>query len=258
MRIMTGCAWGEKKKGKLTVKVILRSLNSKHLEIFVRQLPGEKLFIEEEIRKRISNHISRGRIEVYIFSNSFLRKQVYINEDLLKQYISQIKKASKGLKLATDFKLQDFISLPGVISLQEKNISDSDLILASLKEAIAKLIEFKEKGGEVVKKEIKKNVERLKENVKKINALKPKLFFDVKEDIDEEISLITFYIDKLEKEINSQRNHFQGKTLDFLTQEILRELNAASSKTKNIKLSFLIVEMKSYLERIREQVQNIE
>ena len=78
-----------------------------------------------------------------------------------------------------------------------------------------------------------------------------------KEDIDEEISLLTFYAKKLEKEISSKQDS-KGKAIDFLTQEILRELNAASSKTKKPVLASLIVESKSYLERIREQAQNIE
>jgi len=77
-------------------------------------------------------------------------------------------------------------------------------------------------------------------------------------DIEEEITLILFYINKLQKLVSTKKESFKGKAIDFLTQEILRELNAASSKTKIKRISWWLVETKSFLERIREQAQNIE
>ena len=106
-----------------------------------------------------------------------------------------------------------------------------------------------------------KNLKRLKENMAQVKKHKPppqKTENNNKEDIDEEVSLISFYINKLESQVNSSKADPKGKAMDFLTQEILRELNSASSKTKRKIVSSLIVESKTYLERIREQAQNIE
>ena len=104
------------------------------------------------------------------------------------------------------------------------------------------------------------NLASLRQNIESIKKAVPAPVKEVngKEDINEEISLASFYLNKLDKTINAKTEKPKGKSLDFLTQEILRELNSASSKTKNRNIAPLIVESKNYLERIREQAQNVE
>jgi uncharacterized protein YicC (UPF0701 family) len=125
---------------------------------------------------------------------------------------------------------------------------------------LKKLVSFKKEKGRAIEKEISKNLSLLDSNITKIkkNKKKPLKETDGKEDIDEELSLIGFYSQKLKKIISKKKQIRKGKVIDFLTQEILRELNAASSKTKQQILATLIVEAKNYLGRIREQAQNIE
>ena len=150
--------------------------------------------------------------------------------------------------------------MPQAISLSHSGKRDKGLIPLAIKEVLNKFVKFKEKEGKAIKKEIIENLSKLKNNVEKIKKEKPKVnkIENGREDIDEEISLTLFYISKLESKINSKQWTPQGRALDFLTQEILRELNAASSKTKKKNLALLIIEGKNYLERIKEQAQNIE
>jgi len=257
MRAMTAYSTVVKKQGNKIVQVVLRSLNFKYLDIFIHNLPNEDIFVEDKIKKEINKKLSRGRIEVYLFFSQKI-KVPEINEEIIKQYIQKIKVLSKKYKIKNDLDMSDIINLPGVFSSGTEK-ADEKMIMAALKEATDKLIVFKENEGKAIAVEIKKNIKEINESVLRIKHVMPKNFPENdKEDIAEEISLLIFYGDKMLKVITDKQETTKGKKIDFLTQEILRELNAASSKTRNSKIAELIVESKSCIERIREQAQNIE
>jgi uncharacterized protein YicC (UPF0701 family) len=259
MRSMTAYAAVYKKKGTHTLQLILRSLNFKYLDVAIHNLPHQNILLEEKIKKLIKNNIVRGKIEVYVFLKGSLANEIYIEEGNFAKYVAESKRLAKKYNLSQELNVLDFLNLPQVISWKETP-GEETLIVSAIKEGLAKLIQFKQKEGSVIRREVTKNIAKIKENVKVIAANKP-LARDQnndKEDIDEEISLMSFYINKLEKNIQAKNTAYKGKSMDFLTQEILRELNAASSKTKNQTIAYLIVEAKSYLERIREQAQNVE
>jgi uncharacterized protein YicC (UPF0701 family) len=182
-----------------------------------------------------------------------------VDERVLSTYIHQAKKLTKKYKLNNRLNISDFLSLPQVVSCSEKR-TEENLILSAAKEGLQRLLDFKDKQGKVIKQDMLRNLNSLKENAEKIKQVRVSLGAseNSKEDINEEISLMSFYLNKLGKNINTKSHAPKGKSLDFLTQEILRELNAASSKTKDKTIAPLIVESKTYLERIREQAQNVE
>lgn len=259
MRGMTSYARAERRKGTLYFEVILRSLNSKYLEIYIHQMPLEKIFLEEAIKKEIKKKINRGRVEVYFVFRSRPRTKLNIDKDLLHQYCVQTKKISAELNIPKSDFLGDILSLPGVIHLEEKNTIDNNLIFSAVKKALTRLLIFKETEGALIRKEMLKNISGIKENAKKIRERNSSPAANgSSKDIEEEMSLILFYASKLEKVIHSRAGSVKGKTLDFLTQEVLRELNAASSKTKTKQASWWLLEAKTFLERIREQAQNVE
>jgi len=260
MKSMTAYASAQRSRGTQTIQVILRSLNFKYLDICIHNLPAEDILLEEKIKKEIKRKVNRGKIEVFVFSAKPQAKKIYVDREVVSHYITQIKGLSKKHSLKANINMSDILSLPQVISCGHRGKSDEGLILLVMKEALEKFSRFKEKEGMAIKKEIKGNINKLKVNVEKIKKQKPKVskMENGKEDIDEELSLMSFYISKLESKINSKKQMPQGRPIDFLTQEILRELNAASSKTKKKNPALLIVEGKNYLERVREQAQNIE
>jgi len=260
MRSMTAYSSAQISRGDQTIQVILRSLNFKYLDICIHNLPAEDILLEEKIKREIKKKIHRGKIEVFIFSAKPQSKKVYVDEGVVSHYVTQIKALSKKHKLKEEIKIGDILNLPQAVSLSHRGKRDKGLIPIAINEALDKFLKFKEKEGKAIKKEIKDNLSKLKNNVEKIKKQKPKAnkIENGKEDIDEELSLTLFYISKLESKINSKKWEPQGRALDFLTQEILRELNAASSKTKKKNLALMIIEGKNYLERIKEQAQNIE
>jgi uncharacterized protein YicC (UPF0701 family) len=254
---MTAYASLYKRKGNRVLRIILRSLNFKYLDIYIHNLPIENILLEEKIKKEIKKKILRGKIEVFILYN-IKERGISINENILLNYLHRLIKLTKKYNSSLYFDIAHLFNLPGVISRQEKRI-DENFIISGVREGIHKLIRFKEREGRLIKKEINKNLKDLEKNIERIKKNLPYVSKkeNNQEDIAEEISLISFYINELEKKINLNII-LKGKSIDFLTQEILRELNSASSKIKNKKLAGLIIEAKNHLERVREQAQNIE
>ncbi|MFH1504595.1 MAG: DUF1732 domain-containing protein [Candidatus Omnitrophota bacterium] len=260
MRSMTAYASFRKNKGGQSVNIVLRSVNYKYLDVSIHNLPIESILLEEAIKREIKKRIQRGKIEVFIFSSKPQAKKVCVNQKTIAEYISQVKDLARKHNIRSEISLTDILNLPQSVTWEPQGETGESLILPALKQALDKLINFKEKEGRVIEKEIRANVAKLKSNMEETRRQKPKAskVENGKEDIDEELSLSAFYIGKLETKISLKKNAPIGKSIDFLTQEILRELNAASSKTKKETPAFLIVEAKSYIERIREQAQNIE
>ncbi len=260
MRSMTAYASARCQKGEQSAQVTIRSLNFKYLDVVVQNLPGEDIPFEEKIKKETKCFVSRGRVEIFIFLNRDQVPTIQINEKAVKKYIGELKKIAKKYNLKGDIKINEIFNLPQVIFWDKRNKNSQILIQAALKKALNGLLDFKKKEGKAIQKEVETNLKKLKKNLEEVRRLKPQANREEndKEDIDEEVSLATFYISKIEGKIKSSKDQLKGKAIDFLTQEISRELNAASSKTKKRKTSFLIVESKNYLERIREQAQNIE
>ena len=260
MKSMTAYASAQTSRGAQVTQVILRSLNYKYLDIYVHNLSPEDILLEEKIKRMIKGKIYRGRIEVFIISSNFQTKKMHIDEAAIAKYITRAKALRKKYNLKGDIGISDILNLPQAISWEKGNKTDKTLVFSTLKKALGGFLKFKEKEGKAIKKEMKNNLSKLKDNIKKIQKQKPKIskMENGKEDIDEELSLTAFYIKKLESKFDSKKPANKGKAVDFLIQEILRELNAASSKTKKKDPALLIVEGKNYLERIREQAQNIE
>lgn len=258
MRGMTSYARAERRGEGLYCELVVRSINSRYLEVYTR-LPTEAGFLEEAFKKDIKKRITRGRIEVHVYLEIQPKQRLTLDKNLLFQYYHQMQIIARKLGSTQKIDTNNLLLLPGIIHLQERRHVDNRLIISVFKKALDHLIAFKEKEGALIKKEIVKNLKKIKTNVRYIKAnTRPSLEDETSKDIAEEIALILFYVNKLEKLALSKKHGACGKTIDFFTQEILRELNAASSKSKKKNISWRLVEMKRFLERIREQAQNIE
>ena len=261
MKGMTAYAYARGTNRGCNIEVILRSTNSKYLEIFTHQLPITKIYLEEEIKKEVQKKIHRGRIEIYFLFKGHFAQRLFVDKELLGQYYRHIKYFSRTFNIPQEALVKNILMLPGVVRLEEKQHTvDNTAILSVVKEGITKLVAFKEKQGNVIRREIKSNALEIKRNITKIKQKLSIIPEDANEnkDMAEEIALILFYINKLHKTITLGKKIPKGKALDFLVQEIQRELNAASSKTKDADICSRLLEAKNALERIKEQAQNVE
>jgi uncharacterized protein (TIGR00255 family) len=260
MKSMTAYAYSKASGKRQSVEIVAKSLNSKYLDINIHHLPLEKVMLERQIRKIVEEKISRGRVELYVSVNAPLNEKAEINKKLLSDYLRQIRNISKTLGIDPRVSVKDLLHLPGLISVNSKKKISDDLILRTAKGAVDKIVAFRSKEGRAIKESVIKHTQQLKKTIEKIQTVKPRATERElgKEDIEEEVALISFYVKKLVRLIHRKGNSPRGKAIDFLAQEILKELNTCASKTKKVELASLIIESKNYSERIREQAQNIE
>lgn len=261
MRSMTAYAESIKRNKDYTIRIALRSVNSRYLDILIYGLPQEDVCLEWRIKQLIAKKIKRGRIEVFmkIFPQKY--QKMRINIPAIKRYLSQMKNLSQQLKISSDISLRELLTLPEAIQTELSSIPvNRNLLLSAINDTLSKALLFKIKEGENIKRDIVKNITILRKNLKSIIKLKPKISEGeiTKEDIDEEVALIGFYLNRLYELAMAKTSVAKGKKMDFVTQEILRELNTASAKSKDVKLAGVLLESKNVLEKIREQIQNIE
>jgi len=257
--------------GKICVE--LRGTNHKFLET-VLHLPEGLLSLEERVKKDIESKIKRGRITCAVNISGRKGASVFINKPLLKNYFTQLKNLKKQLRLKEEIKIDTLIHLPGVLSLEETKILAGSVwphLKVIVHQALSELLKMRQKEGRATHEFLKRRSEMLKADLNLIKsgfkkALKEKLGFIA---TDEERSVflketdITEEIERLEFHIGNFKNKLSaagpvGKELDFIAQEMQREANTLAAKTFDAAISSRAIQMKSQVEKIREQVQNIE
>lgn len=291
MRSMTGYGIGKSTSDILNIKVEVKSVNNRYCDINIR-LPKNLLFLEDKIRKTIKNSVSRGKVDVFInleYINS-TNTNIDIDSSLAKEYYKALKKLKDELDIKGEISLRDIYSMNGVIINRSKD-EDIDfyyiLIKEALDEALNNFISMRETEGENIKlvfneslevissilakiKEratisLEKNIEKLKSNIannidKDLLDL-PRLTTEIaimcdKLSIDEETTRVGLHLEQFNDIINSQGAI--GRKLDFLIQELNREVNTIGSKSTDIEILNSVINLKSEIEKLREQVQNIE
>jgi len=272
--------------------VEIQSVNRKHLEVVI-YLPKEFLQLDPKLRKIISRRIGRGRVSIYLAPelNPAERDMIKLNTPLAKQLKDAYEKLQRDLgyeNAKVDFSL--IAKNKEIIAVSEKTTDVKrywNLVKEATEKALDELIAMKTAEGESIKKDFINRLQKIKKIVSSIekyapdaikkyrHKLKEKIatvsrdmpnneekilreiaIFADKVDITEELTRMKSHIAQFHKYINS--NKPIGRTLDFLVQEMHRELNTTSSKSFDISISNLVVKGKSELEKIREQVQNIE
>jgi len=288
MKSMTG--YGEATAQRRWAKVVIqvRTLNHRHLDIQSR-IPREYLAIEEEIRRVIRQRMARGRVEIFI-NRTPLKGQgrkLQLDEELLGQYVRGLNRAQRkfGFEGKLDFSL--LAQLPELFQLGQANIKQEDeksLVLGTLESALKKVERSREREGLQLKSDILLQLKHLRqicaglgreaktlarsrleespslrgeENLREHQRdLSESLSRTLKGDINEEIVRLKSHVEELASLV--QEREPIGKKLDFLLQEIQRELNTISAKVPHLPVVRLVLSGKEKVEKIREQAQNIE
>lgn len=257
--------------GKITVE--LRSSNHKFLEV-VLHLPDGFLSLEERIKKEIESKIKRGRLTCVINIKLSRVQGVFINEKLLKNYLLALKNIKRRLCVEGEASLDTLIHLPGVLSLAESSIPQ-ERIWPGLKvlvvQAVNSLVKTRRKEGRALCKYLKNRSKILSSE---LQALKARFKTVMREktaglqtpeeranflkaaDIAEEVERLAFHIKNFTHKLSKTTP--VGKELDFIAQEMQREANTMGAKSCDSLLSATVVQIKSQIEKIREQVQNVE
>jgi uncharacterized protein (TIGR00255 family) len=289
---MTGYARSEKISDPIEIIIEIRSYNSKNLDINLR-IPHEYLLLEERIKRRISDRITRGRIEIRIEikNNINNNKQFEIDNEKAEAYYNALVRLKDILQIDSGIPFDIIAGAEGVIrpSVAVRNIEDEwPLISDVLEEVILRLNEMRTKEGEFIAGDFAGRFEGIEKLLSQIENESLNLPFYYKERLRERISFLAgdlveidpgriaqeaaFLADRcdISEEIVRAKSHIKqfnmimnsgesaGRKMTFLLQELNREFNTIGSKTEKASISHTVVDVKSEIEKIREQVQNIE
>lgn len=281
MKSMTGFAEESTKYNNLELRCIIRSLNSRFLEINIKTLSSLKNS-EGWIRDMIQEKILRGKIDIELYLHTHQENTLVLSESFVKQVLRNEKTLrKKGLTLAPS----SFTSLFEIEESFKKsnNISDRNL-KALINKSLSSLINTRVKEGKVIKKDLQGCITKMQTRIKKIKKMEKSNFNQIvkkfkrykkelnlegkeinisevfsnlnKSDINEEVVRFTAHLDHVKSLMGSKG--VVGKKLDFYSQELLREVNTMSSKALISDIKNECVELKSQIERIKEHSQNVE
>lgn len=290
MNSMTGFGRANLEKNSREYIIEIKSVNHRYNDISIKA-PRNLLFLEEKIRKSVLNRVSRGKIDIYITYLNFGSegKKVIINRDLAKLYIDELKMMANENGIDSDIKVTEISKFPDVLTLEENEDQEAieEELIECLNMALDKFTNMRMQEGNVIKKDLEERIQKVEDNTKKISEYSSGLVSEyivklenrineiLKTDVVDKNRLaqeIVIYSDKcsVEEELTRLKSHIiqfrelinkdepVGKRLDFLIQEMNREVNTIGSKSGNIEITNSVVELKTVLEDIREQVQNIE
>ena len=269
----------------------IKSVNNRFSDINIK-MPRSFNYLEEKIKKEILKSVTRGKIDLYITfnNNSDKGKTIKLNTEIAKLYIDELKKLSKEAEIIDNINIMDISKFPDVLNIKmeedSEEIIEKELMIA-LDGAIKSFIDMREKEGSKIKQDFENRIEVISEKVEKISNISAGLVEEyivkletrikelLKTDVVDQTRLaqeVVIYSDKcsVQEELTRLRSHITqflnltnentaiGKKLDFLIQEMNRETNTIGSKANNLDITNLVVDIKTELENVREQVQNIE
>ena len=285
-----GRAQGEEGKEHL-FSIEMKSVNNRYLDINIR-MPKFMIALEEDIRKMISKKLNRGKVDVFINYKSYDNSNASpkLNMDLAREYYSCLKELVDNLGVTDDITACKLAKFPDVLTLEAKE-DDLDQILSEIKPlvdlSLDKMTDMRVVEGEKLKEDIIKKLDIIESNVKDIEKLAvevPKVYkkklqdrlieltngitvdeeriameiaiFADKAAVDEEITRLYSHISQMKKTLDL--DEAIGRKLDFIVQEMNRETNTIGSKANDMDMTNIVINIKNLIEKIREQVQNIE
>ena len=291
IKSMTGYGSAKGNAAGFEISIELKSVNNRYLETAVR-MPRSFLFAEEAVKNTVQRHISRGKVDVFVNINavSVDDVKVSINEPLLRGYLEAVKKVSEEYGLSNDLTALSAVRFPDVL-LVERNELDAEAISAGicsvLEEALRDFDAMREREGEKLKDDVLTRLNIIDSYVSRVEAEAPLTVERYRQRLEKKMAEVlgttgieedkilaeaALYADHIavDDETVRLRSHMAqldgmirgkspiGRKIDFLVQEFNREANTIGSKCQNSDLAHVVVDLKSEIEKIREQIQNIE
>ncbi len=288
---MTGYGRSKMLFGAREITVEIRSVNHKFFE-FSSRVPRQYGYIEDKLKALFSASISRGKVEAYvnISTNDGSDVSVEVNTPLAENYISALRKANSTLNLTDDITLTRLFGIPDIFTVTKAETDENELweeVRATAAAALEGFVDMRRREGERLKADILTKLDYIEETVAKIELRSPEVTKEYRErlyqklcdilqdkNIDEAriLTEAAIFADKtavdeetvrLKSHVASFRELLEldepiGKKLDFLVQEMNREVNTTGSKCSDLTITKMVVDLKSTVEKVREQIQNIE
>jgi len=290
IKSMTGYGKALLSQNSRDYQIEIKSVNHRYLDISVK-MPRQLCYLEEAVKKEISKKIKRGKVDVLITfeNNSAEGKEIKINTELAKMYIKELRNLAEQENIQSNIEVTEISKFPDVLSVQntqEDEIIKNEVIEVT-KIATVNLFDMRQIEGEKISEDLKRRICNIEQKVNEISEISTGLIEEyvvklerrIKEllnnqEIDENrlAQEVVIYADKcsIEEEITRINSHIVqfrdllnseeaiGKKLDFIIQEMNRETNTIGSKSNSLNITNGVIDIKTELENIREQIQNIE
>ena len=291
MRSMTGYGHGETDYNGTKFTVELNTVNRKQSDIVIN-LPRDLVALEPQIRQTINENISRGRTNVAVSYHNGTNgpRTLALDVDLARSYHDAMRALQKELNAPGEITIGAILQAPGVMRTPEESFDSSatwPAIERALKSALNELIKMREREGKHLAKDLIRRLKAMRKQIKEIRGLHPDVvkkyraalleriqkaglpigtdderlvkeisFFADRSDVSEELTRVESHLAQFAHHL--RRHEPVGRTLEFITQEIFRELNTLGAKANDAGISQRVVACKAELEKIREQIQNLE
>ena len=291
VRSMTGYGKGIAENDIARVSVEMKSVNHRYLDLNIK-LPRKLNFLETSIRNRISESIFRGKIDVFITlnENADSSYDIVFNDGLARKYYESISQMALELGVDNDLKASHISRMPDVIEVAEAEVDEDSLrtlVMQALDASIGQFIDAREAEGQRLQSDLLAKMDEMVVLVDKLEARSPQIIEEYKAKLTAKIhelledknidegriaQEVTLYADKvcideemvrLKSHVAETRDVFSldkevGRKLDFLAQELNREANTILSKSTDVEIADIGITLKTLIEKVREQIQNIE
>ena len=288
---MTGFGRCELSSGLKKVSVEIKSVNHRYLDVSIK-MPKKFNVFENKIRDELKNYASRGKIDIFISYVDLSKGDVNVrfNEGVAEEYYEIFKSASDKFNLENDLTTSTLLRLPEVLTMEEECINEDEIwefLLEALTKAFSDFRDARVTEGEKLRVDLLSKLEDMKKDVNFITERSPQIIAEYKQKLLDKINEavfnvqidesriateVTIYADKVcvDEELVRLNSHIDavaealssdesvGRRLDFLAQEMNREANTTLSKSNDVDVSNAAIELKTCIEKIREQIQNIE
>ena len=290
---MTGYGRGECARDGIKITVELSAVNRRQSEVSVN-LPRELEMLEAPVREAINSRVARGRVSARVSVHADAAKssaRAHLNLPLAKAYAAELGRLAKQLKLSGEVSLDQILRAPGVFQSDQELVEGEDVWPAvdkALQQALAALVKMREREGAHLAQDLTARVGVMRKSVEKVQKQAPLTaenyrqqllerikgagIDNIKQDDERLLKEVVVFADRsdIAEELTRLQSHFQqfedcrksrepvGRTLDFLAQEMNREINTIGSKANDAVISREVVILKAELERFREQAQNVE
>lgn len=291
IKSMTGFGRAEVINSERKITIELKSVNHRYLDMNIK-MPKKLSFFEGEIRNLMKTYMQRGKVDVFITYEDYTLNRVALkyNRELAAEYMGYLKEMQEEFGLENDIRVSTLSRYPEVLTMEEQSVNEDELwsfLEAPLREACEKFVATRQREGENLKKDLLEKLKGLDEKVTLVEKRSPEVVDAYREKLEAKVhelledsqiddariaAEVVLFSDKIcnDEETVRLHSHIQGmmkileekegvgRKLDFMAQEMNREANTILSKSSDLTISNIAIDLKTEIEKIREQIQNIE
>lgn len=288
---MTGFGRCEISEGNRKMTVEMKSVNHRYLDVNMK-MPKKLNFFDASIRNLLKTYIQRGKVDLFITYEDTAESNFSLkyNQELAEEYLKYLEQMAETFHLENDIRVSTLSRYPEVFTMEETQVDEDELwnlLEKALRGACQQFVETRIKEGENLKKDLLAKLDTMLENVEYISVRSPEIIGEYRKKLEDKVkelledthieesriaAEVTIFADKIcvDEEIVRLKSHIEhtkmtleeggsvGRKLDFIAQEMNREANTILSKANDLEVSNRAIDLKTEIEKVREQIQNIE